>query len=243
MSGSDDLRVFCAIDTRDIDVAVSIADEVREYVRGVKLGLEFFSTYGPNGVRRFLDAGLSVFLDLKFFDIPNTVSGAVAAVAQCRPAMITVHAAGGSDMMKAAVDSNREEAAKLGMDPPLLLGVTVLTSFAAKDLASAGVVGTVDDQVLRLAALSETNGLDGVVCSAHELGQLRAVCDAGFKLIVPGIRPRGAESNDQKRIVTPSKAIQAGADFLVVGRPITQAANRSQAAKDISSEVQEALGF
>ena len=243
MSRSDHLRVFCAIDTRDVDVAVSIAEEVREYVRGVKLGLEFFGTYGPNGVRRFLEMGLSVFLDLKFFDIPNTVSGAVAAVARCQPAMITVHAAGGSDMMKAAVDSNQEEAAKLGMDPPLLLGVTVLTSFGAEDLASTGVVGTTEDQVFRLAALSEASGLDGVVCSAHELGRLRAGCDASFKLIVPGIRPRGVESNDQKRIVTPSEAIRAGAEFLVVGRPITQAANRTQAAKDISSEVQEALGF
>jgi orotidine-5'-phosphate decarboxylase len=241
VSRKDQLRVFCAIDTRDIDLGISIADEVRDHVRGVKLGLEFFGTYGPSGVRRFLDAGLSVFLDLKFFDIPNTVSGAVAAVAQCQPAMITIHAGGGSDMMKAAVDSNQEEAAKLGITPPLLLGVTVLTSFGNKDLASAGVAGNIHDQVLRLAKLSESSGLDGVVCSAHELGRLRAVCDVDFKLIVPGIRPRGVKPNDQKRIMTPSEAIREGADFLVVGRPITQAADLSQAARDISSEVQEAL--
>ena len=144
-------------------------------------------------------------------------------------------------MIKAAVDSNREAALRLGIEPPALLGVTVLTSFAQQDLVSLGVKGTVDEQVLRLAELSERSGLDGVVCSAHELGKLRTVCSANFMLIVPGIRPHGADRNDQKRVMTPSEAIQAGANFLVIGRPITKASNIEQAAKDISEEVGKAL--
>ncbi|MEE2694207.1 MAG: orotidine-5'-phosphate decarboxylase [Pseudomonadota bacterium] len=242
MNRPKDLRVFCALDTVDIDLAVSIAKDIKEHVAGVKLGLEFFGRHGPDGVHRLLELGLSVFLDLKFFDIPNTVSGAVAAVASCRPSLVTVHAAGGEPMMKAAVDSSKEASLRLGIKPPMLLGVTVLTSFGPRDLGSVGVKGTVDDQVLRLAELSERSGLDGVVCSAHELVRLRAVCNRNFKLIVPGIRPHGADSNDQKRIMTPSEAIEAGADFLVIGRPITKAPNIGQAAKEISREVEKALG-
>ena len=241
MNRNRNSRVFCAIDTVDIDLAISIVEEVRDYVAGVKLGLEFFGRHGPNGVRRLLESGASVFLDLKFFDIPNTVAGAVAAVANCRPSLITLHAAGGEDMIKAAVDSNEESALKLGIAPPALLGVTVLTSFGQEDLANIGVKGTVDDQVLRLAELSERSGLDGVVCSAHELRRLRGVCSSNFKLIVPGIRPHGADRNDQKRIMTPYEAIEAGADFLVIGRPITKALNIEHAARDIAGEVEKAL--
>ena len=242
MNKSSSHRVFCAIDTVDIDLAIAIAEEVRGHVAGVKLGLEFFGRHGPEGVRRLLETGLSVFLDLKFFDIPNTVAGAVAAVASCRPSLITLHAAGGENMIKAAVDSNKEAASRLGVAPPVLLGVTVLTSFGAQDLVSVGVKGPVDEQVLRLAEVSELSGLDGVVCSAHELQRLRGMCSNNFKLVVPGIRPRGSDSNDQKRIVTPSEAIEAGADFLVIGRPITKALNIGKAAKDISMEVEKALG-
>ena len=242
MDRRDRHRVFCAIDTKDLDLALSIADEIRDHIRGVKLGLEFFGVHGPDGVHRFRDIGLSVFLDLKFFDIPNTIFGAVAAAAHCKPTMMTLHAFGGSDMMKAAIDSNQESAGKLGIPPPLLLGVTVLTSFGTSDLKGVGVVRSIDDQVLRLAALSAETGLDGVVCSAHELGRLRMECDASFKLVVPGIRPRGVENYDQKRIMRPAEAIHAGADFLVVGRPITQAASPSSAAQEISLEVDQALG-
>ena len=241
MNRSRKSRVFCAIDTVDIDLAVSIVEEVREYVAGVKLGLEFFGRQGPSGVRRLLESGSSVFLDLKFFDIPNTVAAAVAAVASCRPSLITLHAAGGENMIKAAVDSNKEAALRLGIAPPALLGVTVLTSFGREDLASLGVKGTVDDQVLRLAELSERTGLDGVVCSAHELRRLRGVCSSNFKLVVPGIRPHGADSNDQKRIMTPYEATKAGADFLVIGRPITKSSNIKHAARDIADEVEKAL--
>ncbi|MBT06172.1 MAG: orotidine-5'-phosphate decarboxylase [Rhodospirillaceae bacterium] len=234
-------RVFCAIDTVDIDLAVSIVEEVREHIAGVKLGLEFFGRHGPNGVHRLLGLGTSIFLDLKFFDIPNTVAGAVTAVASCRPSLITLHAAGGENMIKAAVDSNKEAALRLGMEPPTLLGVTVLTSFGQRDLASLGVKGTVDDQVLRLAELSERTGLDGVVCSAHELRRLRGVCSSDFKLVVPGIRPHGADTNDQKRIMTPYEAMAAGADFLVIGRPITKAPNIEHSAREIAREVERAL--
>ena len=241
MIKTDNKRVFCAIDTKDIELAVSLTARVKEYVRGIKLGLEFFSTHGPSGLSRLQEEGVPIFLDLKFFDIPNTVSEAVKAVVPYQPAMITLHATGGSDMLKAAVGSSHEVAASLGLEPPLLLGVTVLTSLGRSDLAGTGVKGSLDDQVLRLAALSEASGLDGVICSAHELVKLRALCGRDFKLVVPGIRPGGTAADDQKRIMTPSEAMVAGADYLVVGRPITQAADVGYAAQQISTAVDEAL--
>jgi len=235
-------RIFCAIDTNDCDRAKSLALAVSGQVGGVKVGLEFFSAHGPYGVSLLTSIGLPVFLDLKLFDIPNTVAGAVAAAAACRPAMITLHASGGGAMMRAAVEANKKAAHQSGNTPPLLLGVTVLTSFDRGDLREMGVEATVAEQVSRLAVLAQASGLDGVVCSAHEIAILRSVCGGEFKLVVPGIRPKWAESDDQKRFLEPGVAVAKGADYLVVGRPISQADDPAAAARLISEEISEAMG-
>ena len=203
-------RIFCAIDTNDCDRAKSLALAVLGQVGGVKVGLEFFSAHGPYGVSLLTSIGLPVFLDLKLFDIPNTVAGAVAAAAACRPAMITLHASGGGAMMRAAVEANKKAADQSGNTPPLLLGVTVLTSFDRGDLREMGVEVTVAEQVSRLAVLAQESGLDGAVCSAHEIAILRSVCGGEFKVVVPGIRPKWAESDDQKRFLEPGVAVAKG---------------------------------
>jgi orotidine-5'-phosphate decarboxylase len=187
-------------------------------------------------VRRAAGGGLPVFLDLKFHDIPNTVADAVRAALALAPVMLTVHASGGAAMMRAAADAAEEA----GANRPLVLGVTVLTSLGADDLAATGLAGPVPDQVMRLARLAQASGLDGVVCSAREVAALRAECGAAFKLVVPGIRPAGAAAGDQKRTATPAEAIAAGADYLVVGRPVTGADDPAQAARAIIDEIEAA---
>ncbi len=181
-------------------------------------------------------AGLPVFLDLKFHDIPNTVADAVRAALSLAPVMLTVHASGGAAMMRAAADAAEEA----GANRPLVLGVTVLTSLGAEDLAATGLAGPVPDQVMRLARLAQASGLDGVVCSAREVAALRAECGAAFTLVVPGIRPAGAAAGDQKRTATPAEAVAAGADYLVIGRPVTGADDAAQAARAIIDEIEAA---
>ncbi len=211
-------RVFVALDTPDAGRALSLAGSLAGLVGGIKLGKAFFTANGPQGVRRIAAAGLPVFLDLKFHDIPATVADAVRAALPLAPVMLTVHASGGAAMMAAAA----EAAGEAGADRPLVLGVTVLTSLGEGDLAATGSAGPVPDQVMRLARLAQASGLDGVVCSAGEAAALRAECGADFKLVVPGIRPAGAAAGDQKRTATPAEAIAAGADYLVIGRPMTR---------------------
>lgn len=229
-------RVFVALDTPDMDGALSLAGSLAGVVGGIKLGKAFFTANGPQGVRRAAAAGLPVFLDLKFHDIPNTVADAVGAALALAPVMLTVHASGGAAMMAAAAGA----AGKAGANRPLVLGVTVLTSLGADDLAASGLAGPVSDQVMRLARLAQASGLDGVVCSAGEAAALRAACGAGFKLVVPGIRPAGAAAGDQKRTATPAEAIAAGADYLVIGRPITGAGDAARAARAIIDEIEAA---
>ncbi|MCH7693702.1 MAG: orotidine-5'-phosphate decarboxylase [Proteobacteria bacterium] len=229
-------RVFVALDTPDMDGALSLAGSLAGVVGGIKLGKAFFTANGPQGVRRAAAAGLPVFLDLKFHDIPNTVADAVRAALSLAPVMLTVHASGGAAMMRAAADAAREA----GANRPLVLGVTVLTSLGAEDLAATGLAGPVPDQVMRLARLAQASGLDGVVCSAREAAALRAECGAGFTLVVPGIRPAGAAAGDQKRTATPAEAIAAGADYLVIGRPVTGAGDPAQAARAIIDEIEAA---
>jgi orotidine-5'-phosphate decarboxylase len=183
-------------------------------------------------VRSVVDLGLPVFLDVKFHDIPNTVAGAVRAAATLGVAMITLHTAGGEAMLRAAVG------AREGRDPrPWLLGVTVLTSIDDRDLAALGVGGSAADQALRLAELAQRSGLDGVVCSPHEIAALRRHCGPNFKLMVPGIRPRGSAPDDQKRVMSPAQAAALGASALVIGRPITAAPDPRAAARAIVAEV------
>jgi orotidine-5'-phosphate decarboxylase len=216
--------VFVAIDTVERSRALALAEAVRPHVGGLKLGLEFFSANGPLALREV--AGESpLFLDLKLHDIPNTVAGAVRAVAPLRPRFLTVHAAGGPAMLRAAVDA---AAGGIG-----LLGVTVLTSLDEGDLDRVGQRGPVLDQARRLARLARESGLAGVICSPHEIAALRAECGKGFLLVVPGIRPAGAGIGDQKRVMTPAEALAAGADHLVIGRPITAAADPAAAARRV----------
>ena len=229
-------RVFVALDTPDMDGALSLAGSLAGVVGGIKLGKAFFTANGPQGVRRAAAAGLPVFLDLKFHDIPNTVADAVRAALSLAPVMLTVHASGGAAMMRAAAEAAREG----GANRPLVLGVTVLTSLGAEDLAATGLSGPVPDQVMRLARLAQASGLDGVVCSAREAAALRAECGADFKLVVPGIRPAGAAAGDQKRTATPAEAMAAGADYLVIGRPVTGAGDPAQAARAIIDEIEAA---
>jgi len=228
--------VLVALDTVEIEAAKALAEALASVVGGLKLGKEFFTAHGPAGVQQVAATGMPVFLDLKFHDIPNTVAGALRASLPLEPLMVNVHASGGKAMLEAAVRAVDEAEAK-GFRRPMLLAVTVLTSLEAADLAQVGQKGTPSEQVQRLACLAQDCGLDGVVCSAHEINSLRQACGPDFQLVVPGIRPTGSEQNDQKRIMTPTEAMAAGANWLVIGRPITKAANPRAAAQQIADEL------
>ena len=221
--------VFCALDTTDLGRAEKLARSLKGSVGGAKIGMEFFNAHGPQGYRAVAAAGLPIFLDLKLHDIPNTVAGGIRAILPLKPAIVNVHAAGGAAMMRAAADAAREA----GSGRPLVIGVTMLTSLDASDLADTGVSGTPSDHVRRLAGLAASSGLDGVVCSAHEIEVLRRDLGKEFKLVVPGIRPAGSDIADQKRIMTPAEALALGADILVIGRPITGAGDPRAAAEEI----------
>jgi len=235
---ASDRRIFCALDTTDLDHAVRLARLLGPHLGGVKLGLEFFNAHGPRGVAEVAESGAKIFLDLKYHDIPNTVAGAVrAAVTSCRPFMLNIHASGGTAMMQAAAEAAGEAAARAGAPRPMLIAVTVLTSLDDADLSAVGQLGPASEQVLRLADLAQRCGLDGVVCSAREIRSLRGACGPGFTLVVPGIRPAWSGADDQKRVMTPAQAVRDGADYLVIGRPITAAAEPVEAVKRISVEI------
>ena len=225
--------IICALDCQEVGEATEIARQVRAHVGAVKLGLEFFTANGAAGVKEITNLGVPVFLDLKFHDIPNTVAKAIAATAGMNMFMMTVHTSGGQAMLKAAIDASDRVAQVTGKERPLVIGVTLLTSLDGDDVAMIGFKHTVQDQVLRLADLAQSAGLDGVVCSPFEIAPLRKSMGDDLILVVPGIRPEGDTAGDQKRILTPKEALARGADFLVVGRPITGAANRTEAAKAI----------
>jgi orotidine-5'-phosphate decarboxylase len=225
--------IFCAVDTSDLAKAERLAMQLKGHVYGLKLGLEFFTAFGAQGYKTLAKAGLPIFLDLKLHDIPNTVAGAVASLLPLNSTFITIHASGGTAMMKAAA----EQAAKLGVRRPKLLGVTVLTSMDGKDLASVGQIADTKQQVMQLARLAKDSGLDGVICSPEEVKSLRHLLGPDFILMVPGIRPNWAAANDQKRVMTPKEAMLAGATYLVIGRPITGADNPADAAQRIVSEL------
>lgn len=232
--------VFCALDTTDLTQATRLAARLGDTVGGLKLGLEFFTAQGRKGVEQVRKAGdCPIFLDLKFHDIPNTVAGAVRAAAQLRVSIVNVHAAGGRTMMRAAARAAAEAAEEFAVPRPMVLAVTVLTSMDDADLLETGVDRPVEDQVRAMAELVHECGLDGVVCSPHEASTLRADRGPSFKLLCPGVRPHWAGADDQKRIMTPADAIAAGADYLVVGRPITAAADPIGAAQNIISELPE----
>jgi len=220
--------IFVAIDTPELERATAIAQAVRDHAGGVKLGLEFFCAHGPAGVERVAALGLPVFLDLKLHDIPNTVAKSVAALAPLAPAILTVHATGGHEMLRAA-----KQAAPPGTR---VVAVTLLTSLDQADLGDLGMTWSPKDQVTRLARLARDAGVDGIVCSGEEVADAKAAWPHGF-FVVPGIRPAGADIGDQKRVVTPDRALQDGASVLVIGRPITAAPDPAQAIRDIAGNL------
>lgn len=236
-------RIYCAIDTPDPARAQTLARALAGAGCGIKLGLEFFSAHGPQGVARVREAagGADLFLDLKFHDIPNTVAAAMRAASALAPTVVNVHAAGGKMMMTAAAEAAREAAAKAGTSAPLVIAVTVLTSLETADIERMGVIGGVEEQVVRLAALAHEAGLDGVVCSAREIAPIRRALGPDFILVTPGIRPAGADAGDQKRVMTPRQATAEGANYLVIGRPITGAPDPAAAARAIAAEIARAI--
>lgn len=231
--------IFVAIDTPDLGAATGLAATLADVAGGLKLGLEFFCSHGPRGVQQVAKAagGLPVFLDLKFHDIPNTVAGAVRAACAARPSLLTVHASGGRAMLRAAAEAAADGARLHVTERPQVVAVTVLTSLDAADLSDIGVTRAVDEQVVALAGLAKEVHLDGVVCSPLEVAALRAACGSRFKLVVPGIRPSWAGGDDQKRTMTPAEAMAAGADILVIGRPITGAPDPAVACRRILDEL------
>ena len=230
-----DCRLIVALDVDTEGEALRIAGSLGEAVEWVKVGHQLFTRHGPDIVRRLRDTGRKVFLDLKFHDIPNTVARAVRSAAATGASLTNVHASGGRSMLTAAAEAGAEE----GID---VVAVTVLTSLDAEELGEVGWGDTPDDQVVRLARLTQDTGCCGVVCSAREIAPVRAACGPAFRLVVPGIRPAGTAAGDQKRVMTPGEAVRAGADYIVVGRPITKAPDPAKAAAGIRSEMAAAAG-
>ncbi len=234
--------VYCALDTSNLGKADQIVEQVSPHVGGIKLGLEFFCAHGPAGVEAIAQWGLPLFLDLKLQDIPNTVAGALTSLARLAPRYVTLHVSGGRDMLCRAVEAANEGAARHRVTPPVLLGVTVLTSLDDGDLQSLGVMAPAQTQVLRLADLAHECGLGGIVCSPLEIGTVRERYPAPFQLAVPGLRPSGSDHGDQKRVLTPPDAAKAGADVLVIGRPITSADDPARAAAAIEDSIAASMG-
>jgi len=226
-------KIIVALDYADAASAMALVERLDPALCRVKVGKELFTAAGPELVRALAARGFEVFLDLKFHDMPNTVAAACRAAAGLGVWMLNVHASGGRRMLSAA----REALLDLPQRP-LLIAVTVLTSMSAEDLNETGVAGVPADQVLRLARLTQACKLDGVVCSAQEAALLRADLGADFRLVTPGIRPAGSEAGDQRRVMTPAEALRAGATDLVIGRPITGAADPLAALKQIQSDIQ-----
>ena len=218
--------IYVAIDTPDLAQALILATAVRRHAGGLKLGLEFFSANGPAGVHELAELGLPIFLDLKLHDIPNTVAKAIGALRAIEPAVLTIHAAGGRAMM--------EDAKAAAPAATRVVAVTVLTSLDGRDLKATGVRGGPHDQVERLAALAREAGLDGIVCSGAEVKAAHAAWPKGF-FVVPGVRPAESPVGDQKRVITPRAAMDAGASILVIGRPITGAEDPDGAIRAIAA--------
>jgi orotidine-5'-phosphate decarboxylase len=218
--------IFVALDTPDLERAKAIAAKVRNHVGGIKLGLEFFAANGRQGIKEMAELGLPIFLDLKLHDIPNTVAKAIQALRPLNPAILTVHAAGGRAML--------EDAKAAAPSGTKVVAVTVLTSLDGSDLGSIGVASDPHSQVERLTALAREAGLDGVVCSGNEVAAAKKLWHDGF-FVVPGVRPANGNTGDQKRVMSPRYALDAGASILVIGRPITQAEDPDLAARAIEA--------
>ncbi|WP_193353197.1 orotidine-5'-phosphate decarboxylase [Candidatus Regiella insecticola] len=221
--------IIVALDYADINDALAFVDRISPQDCRLKVGKEMFTSQGPQWITKLQDRGFDIFLDVKFHDIPHTTAQAVKAAADLGVWMVNVHAVGGEKMLVAA----KEALSNFGKKAPLLIAVTVLTSMDEDDLSAVGIDDCVNDQVERLAKLSRNCGLDGVVCSGREAAHLKNCCGTAFKLVTPGIRPVGSVVGDQQRVMTPKQALDAGADFLVIGRPITESKEPAKALKAI----------
>jgi len=232
-------RLVLALDVDDFSSAENLVGLLKDYVGVFKVGSQLFTSEGTKIIDMITKAKARVFLDLKFHDIPNTVKGAAESATKLGVYMFNVHASGGYEMMKAAADAAIETSIKLGIKKPLILGVTVLTSINQEILEKeVGVNKAVKEHVVHLAKLAKSAGLDGVVASPHEIKDIRDACGKNFIILTPGIRPAGEEINDQKRIMTPKQALEQGADFIVIGRPIRNAENPVEAARNIIREME-----
>jgi orotidine-5'-phosphate decarboxylase len=236
MSAAIEEKIIIALDVGTKPEALALAGGLPS-ARIFKVGMELFTAEGPPLLRAVARLGKRVFLDLKYHDIPNTVAGAVRSASHHGAAMLTLHASGGGEMMAAAAAAAREEAAKSGRPRPLLLGVTVLTSLKDSQLREIGCSVPVAGQVLRLAVLAKSAGLDGIVCSPHEIEIIKKEFGRELLVVTPGIRPAWAAAQDQKRIMTPAKAVAKGADYLVIGRPVTGAPSPQEAFEKIAAEI------
>lgn len=235
-------RLIIALDVDTIEEAEMLVSRLQDHVGVFKIGMQLFNNEGPEVVRRVNGLGGKVFLDLKLHDIPNTVGQAAAVLTRQKVFMFNVHTAGGSEMMAKAIAGARQEAVESGVPFPLVIGVTVLTSINQAILENEmGIPRTVEAQVVQWAQLAQKSGLNGVVASPKEIAAIRAACGHDFVIVTPGVRPAWADVNDQKRVMTPREAVAAGASYLVVGRPITGAADPVEAARKIVEEMEEGL--
>ena len=231
-------QLIVALDVENIAAANRLITTLSDDVRWFKIGKQLFTAVGPDSVQLLRETKKNIFLDLKFHDIPNTVAGAVASATKIGANLINMHASGGLEMMRAAAEAAEKQASELGIPKPTLLGVTVLTSVDESNFQrDFDTQRKLEDQVAYLAELSQRAGLDGVVASPLEIGLIRKVCGDEFVIVTPGVRPAWAASNDQQRVMTPGEAIDAGADYIVVGRPITAADNPRKAAQTILQEI------
>ena len=244
MNMRPDNPIIFALDVGNWTEAERLVDGLRELVWGFKIGKELFTWMGPKVVEMVQEKGGKVFLDLKYHDIPSTVARAAAMATRLRVSMFNLHALGGMEMMRAAVEASHETAQKEGQPPPTILGVTVLTSLQTRDLRTVVITLPVEKEVVQLASLAQQAGLDGVVASPLEIKPLREACGRDMVIVTPGVRPdkgrrlaKGPPPDDQARVMTPAEAIKAGADYLVIGRPIREAADPLKAAQEILQEI------
>jgi len=233
----EDNPIIFALDVGTWEEAERFVEQLREWVWGFKIGKELFTWMGPKAVEMVQERGGKVFLDLKYHDIPSTVAKAAAMATRLRVSMFNLHALGGAEMMRAAVEASREEAEKQNQLPPVILGVTVLTSLQPRDLKAVGITLSLEEEVVQLAILAQQAGLDGVVASPLEITPLRKACGEDLVIVTPGVRPDKGRRYDQARVMTPAEAIQAGADYVVIGRPIREAADPLKATQKILQEI------
>lgn len=231
--------LIVALDFSDLEPALAMAERVGSEVGMLKVGLELFNSVGPMAITRLRETGARIFYDAKLYDIPNTVAGAAAAAGRLGVSMLNLHALGGRAMMEAGREAAQRGAREAGFPAPLVIAVTIVTSLGDRELREELGLPEASQQVVRLASLAKAAGLDGVVASVHEVPEIKRACGTDFLTVTPGIRPRGAARGDQARVATPAEAIAAGADYLVIGRPITSAKDPREAVAGILREMTE----